>query len=72
MTQLLKRAFEEASKLKDTEQDALAAEILSELKDESRWDKSLASSGDMIDKMGRQALEEFQQHKTSPGGFDEP
>ena len=67
MTQLLKRAFEEASKLKETEQDALAGEILAELEAESRWDKSLESSGEMIDQMGRQALEEFRQHKTAPG-----
>jgi len=72
MTQLLKRAFEEASKLKETEQDALAGEILAELEAESRWDKSLESSAEMIDQMGRQAIEEFQQHKTTPGGFDKP
>ena len=70
MTQLLKRAFDEASKLADAEQNALAAEILAELEAESRWDDSLASSADLIDKMGREALKEFQRGKTKPGGFD--
>ena len=72
MTQLLKQAFDEAIKLDNVEQDALAAEILDELRAESRWDKSLASSVDVIDKMGEQALKEFQQQKTTPGGFDKP
>ena len=72
MTQLLKRAFDEASKLADAEQDALAAEILGEIEAESHWDDSLASSAKVIDQMGRQALKEFQQHKTIPGGFDKP
>ncbi len=72
MTQLLKQAFDEATKLDNVEQDALAAEILDELQAESSWDKSLASSVDAIDKMGEQALQEFQQHQTTPGGFDKP
>jgi hypothetical protein len=70
MTQLLKRAFEKASKLPDAEQDALAAEILAELEGGSRWDGALGSSADAIDEMGRQALKEYQQGKTMSGGFD--
>ena len=69
---MLKQAFDEATKLDNVEQDALAAEILDELQAESSWDKSLASSVDVIDKMGEQALQEFQQHQTTPGGFDKP
>jgi hypothetical protein len=72
MTQLLKRAFDKASKLPEANQDALAAEILAELEAESRWDEALASSGETIDEMGRQALKEYQQGKTTPGGFDKP
>ena len=72
MTQLLKQAFDQATKLDNAEQDALATEILDELTAESRWDKTLASSAETIDAMGEQALKEFQQHKTTPGGFDKP
>ena len=72
MTQLLQRAFDEATKLGNAEQDALATEILDELAAESRWDEALASSADAIDKMGEQALKEFQQHTTTAGGFDKP
>ena len=72
MTQLLQQAFDKATKLDNAEQDALATEILEELAAESRWDKSLASSVAMIDALGEQALKEFQQHKTTPGGFDKP
>jgi hypothetical protein len=72
MTQLLQQAFDKASKLHDAEQNTLATEILDELEAESRWDEALASSADAIDVMGEQALKEFQQHKTTPGGFDKP
>jgi len=41
MTKLLERAFKEASKLSEVEQNALAKWVIEELKSEDRWKKLL-------------------------------
>ena len=66
MTQLLERAFTEASKLPDKEQDAVASLLLEELASEKRWDEAFASSQDQLSEMGRQALREFEAGETRP------
>ena len=42
MTKLLKKAFEEAAKLPDEDQDTLAQAVLAELASERRWDELFA------------------------------
>jgi len=66
MTQLLERAFAEASKLPKTEQDAVASFVLAELESEKRWAKSFASSQDKLAQMADEALQEFKAGKTQP------
>ncbi len=44
MTNLLQRAFEEASKLPEGEQDALGRILLEELASERRWEELFAGS----------------------------
>ena len=64
MTQLLKKAFSEASKLSLLEQNALARWLLLELASEKRWDKAFAESGDLLSELADEALAEYKQGKT--------
>ena len=66
MTDLLQKAFEEASKLSPEEQDAFAKIFLAELESERRWDELFAKSQDMLEAMAKEATREFEQGKTKP------
>jgi hypothetical protein len=70
MTTLLANAFEEASKLPESDQDALAKWLLEELHSEKRWAESFAESQDVLEKLADEALEEKKQGKTSPLDLD--
>lgn len=59
MTELLAKAFEEASKLPDEAQNQLAAQLLRDLEAEARWDRALASSPEALEKLAAEALEEY-------------
>jgi hypothetical protein len=48
MTKLLEKAFNRASKLPDSSQDAIAAIVLEELEDEKKWEISFASSQEAL------------------------
>lgn len=58
MTELLKKAFAEASKLAGVEQDALAQWLLEELASQRRWDETLGSSEDRLALLADEALSE--------------
>ena len=64
MTSLLEKAFAEASKLSQEEQDVLAQWILAEIESENRWDELFAKSGDMLSKLADDALAEFRRGET--------
>lgn len=66
MTQLLERAFTEASKLPETEQDAVASLLLAELESERRWTHTFASSQDEMSRLADEALREFEAGETLP------
>ena len=66
MTELLKKAFEAVSKLPPDSQDAIAARMLMELEDESRWDEAFAKSQDKMAQMAEEAISEFKAGKTLP------
>ncbi len=70
MTQLLERAFTEASKLPEKEQDAVAALVLEELASEQRWDAAFASSQHQLSEMARAALREYDAGETRPMDAD--
>jgi hypothetical protein len=61
MTQLLKRAFEEAAKLAPEAQDALARALLHDLESEHSW--TLAFTGSEADSLGRLADEAIAEHR---------
>lgn len=58
MTELLRKAFDEANKLPEREQDAIASRMLVEIESERHWDKAFASSGDLLSRLADEALEE--------------
>ena len=66
MTRLLKKAFEEASKLPEVEQNALAKWVIEELESEGRWEKAFAASEDVLDRLADEALTAHKQGKTKP------
>lgn len=46
MTELLQRAFSEIQKLSETEQDAIAKQLLAELEDEKAWQERFDATTD--------------------------
>ena len=64
MTRLLEKAFEEASKLPEEEQNALAEMLLNDLASEQRWTEAFAKSQDKLALLAKEALNEFKQGKT--------
>ena len=71
MTSLLSEAFEKASRLPETLQDALAKELIAEIEGEVQWDETLSKSQELLDKMADKALQDYEDGKTRPMGFDE-
>ena len=71
MTQLLEKAFEEASKLPALEQNALARWLIDELISEKQWEKAFAESENILDKLADDALAEHAQGKTKPLDIDQ-
>ena len=64
MTRLLEKAFEEAAKLPEKDQDALAEMLLNDLASEERWTEAFARSQDKLALLAKEALTEFKQGKT--------
>lgn len=64
MTQLLTKAFEEAAKLPEEEQNILANWILAELLSELRWEKAFAKSEDLLAQLADEALAERRAGRT--------
>ncbi len=66
MTTLLKKVFDEVSKLPKSEQEAIAALILDEIASEQEWDELFTKSQDKLSQLADEALEEFKKGKTKP------
>ena len=66
MTKLLQKAFDEASKLPEVEQNALAKWLIDELHSQAKWDKIFSESEDILEKLADEALEEKRKSKTIP------
>ncbi len=64
MTEMLAKAVEQAQKLADEQQDAIAAFILEEIEDEARWDAAFARSHDVLEQLAAEAEEEDRQGLT--------
>ena len=66
MTELLKKAFEEASKLDDQDQNAFAELMLDELASERRWVEAFRNSQKQLERLADAAEKEFDEGKTRP------
>jgi len=64
MTKLLQKAFDQASKLPDAEQDTLGRLLLDELASERRWEELFAGSHDLLAELAGQALAEHREGRT--------
>lgn len=64
MTKLLAKAFSEAGKLPDSEQDALARWLLEEIESEQTWQAKFAASPSLLQKMAQEALAEDRRGET--------
>lgn len=66
MTELLEKAFNEASKLPQDEQDMLAEMLLADLASERRWSDAFAASQDELSELADEALAELKRGDTEP------
>lgn len=66
MTKLLEQAFNEAAKLPETDQDALAKQLLEELRSEAKWAHTFAASQDILAKLADDALHARKTGQTKP------
>lgn len=64
MTNLLKKAFDEAARLDGVAQDALGRWLLDELASQRRWDETFANSQDTLDALADEALAEHRRGHT--------
>ena len=59
MTDMLDKAFEQASQLPEEEQNEFAAFILEELASERRWRELLSQSQTTLEELAREARKEY-------------
>ena len=64
MTKLLEKAFTEASKLPEQDQDAIASWLLAEIESERQWDEAFAKSESLLSRLAEEALEEHRAGQT--------
>lgn len=64
MTELLRKAFEEADRLPEGDQNALAARLLEEIESEHRWSQAFAKSGSALTRLADEALAEHRAGET--------
>ncbi len=64
MTNLLKKAFDQASQLPPDEQDALGQWLLEEMASEKRWDEAFRASADRLKKLADEALQEAREGRS--------
>ena len=65
MTKLLERAFAEAAKRPEAEQELLASRLLAELAAEDDFDRAIAASTDKLARLAAEALAEHRAGQTA-------
>ena len=66
MTHLLEKAFAEASRLPERDQDAIAEIVMAELASEERWKELFEDSQNVLAELAEEALAEHRAGKTEP------
>jgi hypothetical protein len=62
---MLKKAFDEASKLPEKEQDEFALFVLEEIASERRWSEAFERSADRLRTLAKEALDDHEHGRTS-------
>ena len=62
----LQKAFAEASKLPEDQQEAIASLLLQELASDRRWSEAFLKSQDQLADMADRALREYEEGRTKP------
>ena len=70
MTKLLEKAFKEAAKLPNVEQNIFAKWLLEELSSEKKWGNYFAESEDILSNLADEALKENEEKKTKLLNFE--
>jgi hypothetical protein len=70
MTALLEQAFAKASHLPKAMQEQLAEQMLEDIEGELKWDRTLAGSQQLLEKMAAKARRAKRLGKTVDKGFD--
>ncbi len=71
MVPILERAFAEAAKLSEAEQELLGARWLAELEAEEAFDRAIAASAGKLKKLAQEAIDEYRAGQTQPLDLDE-
>jgi hypothetical protein len=66
MTRLLESAIDEARKLPDPAQDAIAAIILEQIADDRAWDEAFTRSQDQLARLAAKAREDITAGRVRP------
>jgi aspartate/glutamate racemase len=66
MNTKLKEVLEAVSRLPERDQEELAAVILQELEDESRWEAAFEASQPQLKRLAEEAVEEYRAGRTEP------
>lgn len=66
MGELLEKAISKASKLPQSEQEAIGAWLLAEMESERRWVDLLGRSSNALERMADEALEQHEHGLTTP------
>lgn len=66
MTSLLEKAFSQASKLSNAEQDLLAKRLLAELEAEDAFDRAILRTTDELSALADEALQEHRRGQSQP------
>ena len=66
MTKLAEQAWAALQELDDREQDRLARMILEDIESERKWDELFAKSQDVLEKLAREAQEDYEAGRTEP------
>jgi uncharacterized protein YcaQ len=66
MTELLEKAFSEASKLPSSMQNLIAKRLLKDIEAEEKWDETFADTQDELSQLADEALEDFEKGETKP------
>jgi len=70
MTKLLEKAFKQASRLPELDQNALAKWLLTELESDRKWAKAFAESEDILGRLADEAIRAKKKGKTTPLDLD--